>query len=242
MGADGNYGTFSIDADGNWTYVLNNSHIDVQSLAAGETLTRNITVTSADGTATHTVTITIVGANDPADITVGEGQGDTDNGTVTEDGDSDTDVATVQTVGGKLDVTDVDNGEAVFQVQTNVADGNYGTFSIDADGNWTYVLNNSHIDVQSLAAGETLTRNITVTSADGTATHTVTITIVGANDPADITVGDQGDTDNGTVTEDGDSDTDVATVQTVGGKLDVTDVDNGEAVFHVADGNYDLQH
>ncbi|MDV5246398.1 VCBS domain-containing protein [Shewanella xiamenensis] len=36
----------------------------------------------------------------------------------------------------------VDNGEAVFQVQTNVADGNYGTFSIDADGNWTYVLNN----------------------------------------------------------------------------------------------------
>ncbi|WP_037431958.1 VCBS domain-containing protein, partial [Shewanella sp. POL2] len=100
---------------------------------------------------------------------------DTDNGTVTEDGDSDTDVATVQTVGGKLDVTDVDNGEAVFQVQTNVADGNYGTFSIDADGNWTYVLNNSHIDVQSLAAGETLTRNITVTSADGTATHTVTI-------------------------------------------------------------------
>ncbi|MDV5246396.1 VCBS domain-containing protein [Shewanella xiamenensis] len=158
--ADGNY-AFSIDADGNWTYVailMCNTHRPAI-------------------TATHTV----VGANDPADITVGEGQGDTDNGTVTEDGDSDTDVATVQTVGGKLDVTDVDNGEAVFQVQTNVADGNYGTFSIDADGNWTYVLNNSHIDVH-LAAGETLTRNITVTSADGTATHTV-ITI-DANDPA----------------------------------------------------------
>ncbi|MDV5246392.1 VCBS domain-containing protein [Shewanella xiamenensis] len=37
--------TFSI-ANGNWTYGLNNNHIDVQSLAAGETLTRNITVTS----------------------------------------------------------------------------------------------------------------------------------------------------------------------------------------------------
>ncbi|MFB2730105.1 VCBS domain-containing protein, partial [Shewanella mangrovisoli] len=241
--ADGNYGTFSIDADGNWTYVLNNSHIDVQSLAEGETLTRDITVTSADGTASHTITITIVGANDPADITVGEGAGDTDQGTVTEDGDSDNDVTTVQTVGGKLDVTDVDHGEAVFQVQTNVADGNYGTFSIDADGNWTYVLNNSHIDVQSLAEGETLTRDITVTSADGTASHTITITIVGANDPADITVGEgAGDTDQGTVTEDGDSDNDVTTVQTVGGKLDVTDVDHGEAVFqvqtNVADGNY----
>ncbi|MDV5246395.1 VCBS domain-containing protein [Shewanella xiamenensis] len=118
----------------------------MQSLAAGETLTRNITVTSADGTATHTVTITIVGANDPADITVGEGQGDTDNGTVTEDGDSDTDVATVQTVGGKLDVTDVDNGEAVFQSKpmSPMAPSALMRFSIDA---------------------ETLTRNITVTSA-----------------------------------------------------------------------------
>ncbi|MCU8068076.1 VCBS domain-containing protein, partial [Shewanella sp. SM34] len=160
--ADGNYGFFSIDADGNWTYTLNNSHSDVQSLKAGETLTRDITVTSADGTASHTVTITIVGANDPADITVGNG--DSDAGTVTEDGDTDTLPGTVQTVAGTLTVTDVDNGEAVFQVQTNVADGNYGFFSIDADGNWTYTLNNSHSDVQSLKAGETLTRDITVTS------------------------------------------------------------------------------
>ncbi|AVI65405.1 hypothetical protein CKQ84_05600 [Shewanella sp. WE21] len=237
--ADGNYGFFSIDADGNWTYTLNNSHSDVQSLKAGETLTRDITVTSADGTASHTVTITIVGANDPADITVGNG--DSDAGTVTEDGDSDTLPGTVQTVAGTLTVTDVDNGEAVFQVQTNVADGNYGFFSIDADGNWTYTLNNSHSDVQSLKAGETLTRDITVTSADGTASHTVTITIVGANDPADITVGN-GDSDAGTVTEDGDSDTLPGTVQTVAGTLTVTDVDNGEAVFqvqtNVADGNY----
>ncbi|WMB72676.1 retention module-containing protein [Shewanella oncorhynchi] len=237
--ADGNYGFFSIDADGNWTYALNNSHSDVQSLKAGETLTRDITVTSADGTASHTVTITIVGANDPADITVGNG--DSDAGTVTEDGDSDTLPGTVQTVAGTLTVTDVDNGEAVFQVQTNVADGNYGFFSIDADGNWTYTLNNSHSDVQSLKAGETLTRDITVTSADGTASHTVTITIVGANDPADITLGN-GDSDAGTVTEDGDSDTLPGTVQTVAGTLTVTDVDNGEAVFqvqtNVADGNY----
>ncbi|MGL5422152.1 MAG: VCBS domain-containing protein, partial [Serratia fonticola] len=147
-------------------------------------------------TATHTVTITIVGANDPADITVGEGEGDTDNGTVTEDGDTDNDAATVQMVSGKLDVTDVDNGEAVFQEQSNVADGNYGSFSIDANGNWTYTLNNDHIDVQSLKAGETLTRNLTVTSLDGTATHTVTITIVGADDVPTLVA------DTGSVTED----------------------------------------
>ncbi|MPY26935.1 retention module-containing protein, partial [Shewanella sp. YLB-07] len=237
--ADGNYGSFSIDADGNWTYTLNNDHADVQSLTDGQTLTRTITVTSADGTASHNVIITIVGANDPADITVG--QGDSDAGTVTEDGATDTDAVTVEMVSGSLTVTDVDSGEAVFQVQSDVADGNYGSFSIDADGNWTYTLNNDHADVQSLTDGQTLTRTITVTSADGTASHNVIITIVGANDPADITVG-QGDSDAGTVTEDGLTDSDVDTVEMVSGSLTVTDVDTGEAVFQVqsdvADGNY----
>ncbi|MGI1938094.1 VCBS domain-containing protein, partial [Shewanella oncorhynchi] len=199
---------------------------DVQSLKAGETLTRDITVTSADGTASHTVTITIVGANDPADITVGNG--DSDAGTVTEDGDSDTLPGTVQTVAGTLTVTDVDNGEAVFQVQTNVADGNYGFFSIDADGNWTYTLNNSHSDVQSLKAGETLTRDITVTSADGTASHTVTITIVGANDypvinsVSNATVSEEGLL-NGIVDDIGNSDTtdDVS----ASGTINISDID-----------------
>ncbi len=241
--ADGNYGHFSIDANGNWSYTLNNSHSDVQSLKAGDTLTRELTVTSADGTASHNVVITIVGANDPADITVGKDEGDTDRGTVTEDGDSDSDTATVQAVSGKLDISDADTGEAVFRVQSNVADGNYGHFSIDANGNWSYTLNNSHSDVQSLKAGDTLTRELTVTSADGTASHNVVITIVGANDPADITVGkDEGDTDRGTVTEDGDSDNNASSVQAVSGKLDISDADTGEAVFrvqsNVADGNY----
>ncbi|WP_340139067.1 VCBS domain-containing protein [Vibrio vulnificus] len=126
--------------------------------------------------------ITIVGANDLADISVGTEQGDTDRGTVTEDGDSDDKVDTVQSVSGKLDIIDADKGEAVFQVQSNVEDGNYGHFSIDANGNWSYTLNNAHPDVQSLKAGETLTRELTVTSADGSDSHKVVITIVGANE------------------------------------------------------------
>ncbi|MGL4898587.1 MAG: retention module-containing protein, partial [Shewanella sp.] len=82
-----------------------------------------ITYTTNTG-ATATLTINIKPIGDDATISVG----DTDKGTVTEDGDTDNDAATVQMVSGKLDVTDVDNGEAVFQVQTNVADGNYGSF------------------------------------------------------------------------------------------------------------------
>ncbi|WP_264915160.1 VCBS domain-containing protein, partial [Shewanella xiamenensis] len=114
-------GSLIINADGSYTFTPNanwNGTVPV------------ITYTTNTGS-TATLTINVTPEGDPANISVN----DTDNGTVTEDGDSDTDVATVQTVGGKLDVTDVDNGEAVFQVQTNVADGNYGTFSIDADGN-----------------------------------------------------------------------------------------------------------
>ncbi|MGO4053389.1 VCBS domain-containing protein, partial [Vibrio cholerae] len=179
-------GSLSITADGTWTYNVDNSL--VQYLGKGETKKETFTVQSVDGTP-HTVTIIITGANDLADISVGTEQGDTDRGTVTEDGDSDDKVDTVQSVSGKLDIIDADKGEAVFQVQSNVEDGNYGHFSIDANGNWSYTLNNAHPDVQSLKAGETLTRELTVTSADGSDSHKVVITIVGANDLADISVG-----------------------------------------------------
>ncbi|POC54316.1 rTX toxin, partial [Vibrio vulnificus] len=125
-----------IDANGNWTYTLNNEHEDVQALdSQSEPVKRVITVTTADGT-THDVTVTITGSDDKAVVTPSK-EGD-DAGAVQED------VTTVAT--GKLDVVDPDAGEAVFQVQSNVADGNYGHFSIDANGNWTYTLNNEHED------------------------------------------------------------------------------------------------
>ncbi|EJO27404.1 VCBS domain-containing protein, partial [Achromobacter marplatensis] len=84
------------------------------------------------------------------------------------------------TTGGKLDVTDPDAGEAVFVAQTNAA-GQHGTFSIDADGKWTYTLTNNDPAVQGLGAVKTLTETFTVTTADGT-TGQVVVTIVGTND------------------------------------------------------------
>ncbi|WP_081324851.1 VCBS domain-containing protein, partial [Vibrio cyclitrophicus] len=67
----------------------------------------------------------------------------------------------------------------MFVTQTNVADGNWGSFSIDAAGNWTYDLNNDHADVQALDSdSDPVTRVITVATADGT-THDVTVTITG---------------------------------------------------------------
>ena len=102
-----------------------------------ETLTDVITVT-ADGTQT-TVTITINGTNDLPEI------GGTATGSVTEDDP-------INTVSGQLSITDQDVGEAVFIAQSN-ASTPYGTFSILADGAWTYTIDNGNDTVQALRLG-----------------------------------------------------------------------------------------
>ena len=67
------YGTFAIDAAGNWTYDLDNSNAAVNGLnASSPALHDVITVTTADGT-THDIDVTINGANDAATF-AGRGQ------------------------------------------------------------------------------------------------------------------------------------------------------------------------
>ncbi|MCA9037343.1 MAG: VCBS domain-containing protein, partial [Planctomycetaceae bacterium] len=60
-----------------------------------------------------------------------------------------------------------DNGQAAFVPQTNVA-GSYGTFSIDAAGNWSYFRT---ADLQSLSVGESASDSFNVVSLDGTASQ-----------------------------------------------------------------------
>ncbi|MGL5812420.1 MAG: retention module-containing protein [Aeromonas sp.] len=209
----GAHGSFTIDADGNWSYQLDNNDPTVQALKEGETLpSEHFVVKSADGSAEHTVTVTITGTND--DATIGVATPGADQGAVKED--------VTLTTGGKLVATDVDNGEAVFQPQTAIK-GAHGSFTIDADGNWRYQLDNNDPAVQALKEGETLpSEHFVVKSADGSAEHTVTVTITGTNDNATISVATPG-ADQGAVKED--------ITLTTGGKLVATDVDNGEAVF-----------
>ncbi|MCD8566824.1 MAG: retention module-containing protein [Geovibrio sp.] len=200
----GEYGSFTLDANGNWTYSLNNGNPAVQALPAGATLTESFEVVSLDGTATETVTITITGTNDVPVIT-GEAEG-----SVYEDGEA-------LFTSGKLDIADVDTGESFFQPAEQA--GEYGSFVMDENGNWTYELNNQA--VQSLPAGATLTEEFEVISLDGTATETVTITITGTNDVPEIS-GDK----KGTVYEDGE-------VLFTSGKLDIADIDENESYFRV---------
>ncbi|MBY6006733.1 VCBS domain-containing protein, partial [Salipiger bermudensis] len=170
--AAGTHGTFSIDADGHWTYQLDNSQPAVQALTSGGgQLTDTVTVSTLDGT-TQQITVTINGTDDGAQVT------GTPVGTVTED--------TRLTTSGKLDVTDPDAGEASFVPMPSAA-GTHGTFSVDADGHWTYQLDNSQPAVQALTSGGgQLTDTVTVSTLDGT-TQQITVTINGTDDGAQVT-------------------------------------------------------
>ena len=78
-----------------------------------------------------------------------------------------------------LTVNDIDDGEARFVEVAEGTEGDkgFGTFSLSEDGNWTYTIDNSKSEVQSLGLGEELQDSLTVTSADGSASVTLTVTI-----------------------------------------------------------------
>ncbi|MDI5838360.1 VCBS domain-containing protein, partial [Shewanella xiamenensis] len=199
----GSYGSFTLAADGHWTYTLDNSLPAVQALGQNATLTDSLTVQSVDGT-THTITVTINGHDDGAVIT------GVDSGTVTEDSNVTTGKITTS---GQLTISDPDAGQDHFTAQTNVA-GSYGTFSLDQAGHWTYVSDNSQTAIQQLKAGETLTDSLTVLSVGGT-THTVTVIITGSNDAPALTAQSE------SISEDGNK---------LSGQMVATDVDTGDTL------------
>ena len=181
----GTYGTFTLAVNGDWTYSADNTQSAIQSLAAGATLNDSFTATSFDGSASQTVTVTITGTNDVPVI------GGVATGGVAEDADP-----TTLTTGGSLTITDTDNGELSFVAQASVA-GTYGTFTLAANGDWTYSADNTQSAIQSLAAGATLNDSFTATSFDGSESQTVTVTITGTNDVPVIGTADN----SGAVTE-----------------------------------------
>jgi VCBS repeat-containing protein len=196
VGGSNGYGTFSIDSSGAWTYAMNSAH---DEFAGGQTYTDSITVKTADGTP-QIITVSILGSNDAATI------GGTSVATLTE-----TDAA--QSVSGKLAASDVDSPTS-FTVQTGVAgSNNYGTFSIDSTGAWTYTMNDAHDEFEG---GKTYTDSATMTTADGTP-QIITVNILGTNDAAKIT---------GASTA-GLTQSDVP--QSTGGELFATDVDSAHS-------------
>ncbi|PME63162.1 toxin [Vibrio lentus] len=196
----GTLGTLHLKDNGDWTYDLDNKNPQVQALGQGSATTDIITIHSADGTP-HQIAITVNGTNDKAVIS------GTSAGAVTEE-------SQLQT-SGTLAVTDVDTGEAHFS-NTDIV-GSFGTLHLTDTGSWTYDLDNTNPNVQSLGKGATATDTITVHSADGTP-HQVTITVNGTNDAATVS--------SATVAID---ETDKAV--TTSGTLISTDLDNPDNTF-----------
>ena len=156
-------------------------------------------------------------------------------GSVIEDVDPDGD--NLLEVGGKLDITDDDAGEAAFIAKK--INGNYGDLDIETDGNWNYAADNNQPIIQNLTANATLTDTLTVSSIDGT-TSTVAITIIGVVDSEDNTNNSAviSGIDSSSITEDNDPDND--NLLETSGKLNITDSDPGEAAFIATtlNGNY----
>lgn len=193
VAGDNGYGKFTLTTAGKWTYVMDNAH---DEFAVGKSYTDSFTVSAVDGT-TKVVTVTIKGTEDAAFI----------SGTSTVNLKEDD---TAQTTGGTLTVVDVDSAVvSAFIAQTNVAK-TYGTFSIDANGVWSYVMNGAH---NEFVAGKTYTDSITVKSTTGLS-QVITVNIAGTNDAAVI-----GGVNTASLTESN-------AVQTATGTLTISDVDS----------------
>src|SRR5437868_4389889 len=123
---------------------------------AGQSITDSFTAVSSDGSASQVVTVTINGTNDVPVI------GGVHTGAVTEDVNV---VAGNISTSGALSISDVDAGQSNFAAQAGTLGSNgYGTFTLAANGSWTYTANDSQSAIQQLGAGQSITDSFTAVS------------------------------------------------------------------------------
>ncbi|MNF62361.1 hypothetical protein D3C84_440410 [compost metagenome] len=194
----GLYGVLTLNADGSWSYVVDNNLAAVQALRiSGQTLVDVFTYTLADvfGAAdTAQLLITIDGRNDTPhaqdDNSVAVEAGGVANGTPGSN-------ALGNVLANDSDVDSVANGESK-QVQSvssesgltvaagQVLVGRYGNLTLNADGSYSYAIDNSNPTVQALrTAGNTLSETFTYRMRDtagATADARLTVVIQGADD------------------------------------------------------------
>ena len=235
MGAPGTYtltkdgtdwGEFTLNKDGSYSF---KPSAEAEKLLAGENANFNLTITVDDGSdapnssTEENLHITITGTNEAPVINGGE---------LTLEATEDTAI----TVGDKLDVSDdrVNEGNLSYSVAAgegaassnagNMAAGQYGTLFINADGTYSYQLNNQMQAVQKLGEdSEPLEETFTifVKDQDGAeVAKTVTVTINGTNDAPVLSL----ETPVLTIKE--------GSTAEVGGTASATDVDKGDTLSY----------
>jgi len=194
----------------------------------------SVTITAEDGfeSTSQTFTWTVDNPSPEANSDTGTTDEETpitvddQNGVLSNDSDTDADDIFVEQVNG-------DPGN----VGISVDGGNGGSFTLNADGSYSFDPEN---DFQDLAEGETRDTTINYTTSDGeggTSTTSLTVTVEGVNDGPDAlddtaTTGEDSsinvDQGNGLLTNDSDPDTsDNLTVTEIGNGTDTEDVGNG---------------
>jgi VCBS repeat-containing protein len=169
----GLFGELTLQADGGYSYVLDNVSIGIQSLVAGQVVTETFAYQATDGIALtpSTLTITITGTND-APVVVA------DTAVVQED-------YGITATGNVLaNDSDVDQGTVLQVVNAGIFAGQFGQLELLADGSYTYQLDNTSASVQSLAAGQTISETFAYEATDGQVStpSTLTVSIIGSND------------------------------------------------------------
>ena len=195
----GLYGDLTLNADGTWTYVLDNDLPAVQALrASGQTLTDTFTYTVEEvrwgATDLAELVITIDGRNDTPiasdDDAIAVEAGGIANGTpgINPTGnvlDNDTDVDSVAN-GETQQVLSFTSELGTTGIAGQALQGRYGTLTINADGSYQYVLNNDDPLVQALrTAGQTLREIFTYRMRDTAGAESsarLNLLIQGAND------------------------------------------------------------
>ena len=180
----GKYGSLTLNANGTWSYSLNNADVDTQALAAGTSGQDVFSYTVRDvrgATSTAQLTITIAGANDPGGAAPDTNAGDA----VSEAGVNPGNTAFAGDASATGNVLTNDTGTSKTVTTTGSFTGTYGALSLAADGTWTYTLNNADADTQALRQGQSVADVFTYTMRDGagaTSSSTLTVTIAGTND------------------------------------------------------------
>ncbi|AZV30528.1 VCBS domain-containing protein [Cobetia sp. ICG0124] len=213
----GEVGTLLINADGTFTFTPGENYNGPVP---------DTTYVITDGTEFDEAILSfqdVTAVDDPVVISA-------DDGAVAEDG--------VTQASGTLTATDVDSVAPTFVAATDDS-SDYGSFTVNADGSWTYTLDNDTAAVQGLTSEDEIVEQYTVTLSDGSTT-TVDIVITGTDDalPVINSLEDQ------SVTEaTGSTVTDTFTVKAAAGiaavtiaGVDITDANTSPVVISNPDG------
>ncbi|WP_111977837.1 chondroitinase-B domain-containing protein [Algibacillus agarilyticus] len=162
----GDYGVFNLNAEGEWSYVVDTTNTALQALTANETVTETFTISAKDGTSKN-ISVSITGENDQAVFSSGEL---VDSGMLSK--------GVNQSISGMLVVTDADANQALVNAIPTL-DTTYGSFSMTEAGAWQYTIDETNAEFIGLdSEDKILTETIDVTSVDGTE-HLVYIIIAG---------------------------------------------------------------